>query len=422
MISQRVVITGIGTVHPFGFGWKPLWQNILANHSAIRPIDRFNTEDLRSNVAACINYFDPADFDLGRRMNQNDLCAQYAAAALKLAFDDASLDLEKEYKQDIGIIMGNCCGGAATLENQLHKFFERGQKATSPWSIPRIMSSSSASVCARLFALGGPNITINTACSSSINAIGQAFEMVQSGKFPVIVSGGTEAPIVPHLVAGFGAMGALAAKSREQGNDATCRPFDKRRTGFVLGEGCALVVLESLEHALNRGANIYGEIVSYASFCDISHPVLPDMSGQAAARTMKSALDKAEISPEMLGYIHAHGTGTIANDVMETRGIKLVFEEAAYKIPISSSKGAIGHLLGGAGAIGVVMTVLALNHQILPPTVNLEQQDCECDLDYIQGSPRNSKVEWAMTNAFGFGGNNACLVLRRYASATDAIA
>lgn len=417
MISQRVVVTGIGAIHPFGFGWKSLWKNILANHSAIRPINRFNTEGLRSNIAACINNFDPLDFDLGRRVAQNDLCAQYAAAALKLAFDDASVDLANESKQDIGIIMGNCCGGAATLENQLQKFFDRGQKATSPWSIPRIMSSSAASVCARLFGLGGPNITVNTACSSSINAIGLAYEMIRSGSLPMMVSGGTEAPIVPHLIAGFGAMGALASK-REDGNDVNCRPFDKKRTGFVLGEGCALLVLESLEHALNRGANIYGEIVSYASFCDISHPVLPDMTGQEAARTMKAALDKVGISPKMVGYIHAHGTGTVANDIMETRGIKLVFEGDAYKVPISSSKGAVGHLLGGAGAVGAAMTVLALHHQMLPPTVNLEEPDCECDLDYIQGTPKNAATEWAITNAFGFGGNNACLVLKNYGSST----
>jgi len=415
MISQRVVVTGIGTVNPFGFGWKPLWQNILANQSAIRPIERFNTDDLHSNVAACIKDFDPLNFALGRRMAKNDLCAQYAAASLKLAFDDASLDLEKECKQDIGVIIGNCCGGATTLEQQMHKFFDRGQKATSPWSIPRIMSSSPASVCAQLFGLGGPNITINTACSSSINAIGLAYEMVQSGKFPMIVCGGTEAPIVPHLIAGFGAMGALAPKNDDE-NGVTCRPFDKKRTGFVLGEGCALLILESLEHALNRGANIYGEVVGYASFCDISHPVLPDMTGQEAARTMKYALDNAGIAPERIGYIHAHGTGTVANDVMETRGIKLAFEEAAYKIPISSSKGAVGHLLGGSGAIGVVMTALTLNYQTLPPSVNLEQPDCECDLDYIQEKPRNRKVEWAITNAFGFGGNNACLVLKNYES------
>lgn len=228
-----------------------------------------------------------------------------------------------------------------------------------------------------------------------------------------MIAGGTEAPIVPHLVGGFGALGALA-KEGGDGSDATCRPFDVRRNGFVLGEGSVLLVLESLEHALSRNATIYGEIAGFASFCDVSHPVLPDMSGQEAARTMRHALTKAGISPAEVGYIHAHGTGTKAGDIMESRGIKLTFDAHAEKIPISSSKGAVGHSLGSAGATGAVMSLLALKQQILPPTVNLEEPDPECGLDYIFGKPREAKVEWALANSFGFGGNNACLILKKY--------
>jgi len=410
---KRVVVTGIGAVHPFGFDWMTLWENILANHSAIRPIVRFDTEGLSCKVAACITSFDPKDFNLGRRMAQNDLCAQYAAAAVKVAIDDAALDLEQEDKNNIGILMGCSCGGAETQENAMRKFFDEGEKTISPWSIPRIMANSAASVCARQFGLGGPNLTINTACSSSLNAIGLGYDMIRSGAFPAMIAGGTDAAIVPHLVGGFGALGALA-KEGDDGSPATCRPFDVRRKGFVLGEGSVLLVLESLEHALKRNANIYGEIAGFATSCDISHPVLPDMSGQEATRVMKLALDKADISPAEVDYIHAHGTGTKAGDVMETRGIKLTFAEEAYKIPISSSKGAVGHMLGAAGAVGTVMSLLALRHQTLPPTVNLEQSDPECDLDYIAGKPREVKLEWALANSFGFGGNNACLVLKKY--------
>ena len=411
---QRVVLTGIGAVHPFGFGWESLWENVIANRSSIGPISRFNTEGFSCKVAASINSFDPLDFDLGRRMAPNDLSAQYAAAATKLAFADASLSLAQENTQQIGILMGNCCGGAGVYEVQWHNFFARGEKGTSPWSIPRIMAGSPAATCARFFGIGGPNITVNTACSSSLNALGLAFQMIKAGECPMIIAGGTEAPIVPHLLAGFGALGALAKESRD-GLVTTCRPFDENRLGFVLGEGCVLLILESLEHALDRGARIYGEIMSYASFCDISHPVLPDMSGQEAARTMKSALDKAAISPEMVGYIHAHGTGTKAGDIMETRGIKLAFSESAAKVPISSCKGAFGHLLGGAGAAGVALSVLALKEQTLPPTANLQRPDWECDLDYIRDTPRRAKVSWVLVNAFGFGGNNACMVLGNYA-------
>ncbi|MDR3561287.1 MAG: beta-ketoacyl-[acyl-carrier-protein] synthase family protein [Negativicutes bacterium] len=408
---QRVVVTGIGAIHPFGFGWATLWENILANRSAIAPISRFDTDGLGCKVAAGVNGFDPLNFDLGRRMGQNDLCAQFAAAALKLALTDAALDLAEEDKNAIGIMMGCSCGGSATQENAMRKFFADGEKAVNPWSIPRIMGNSPASVSARQFGLGGPNLTINTACSSSLNAIGLAVDLIRSGSFPTMVAGGTEAPIVPHLVAGFGALGALA---KEGGPDAVCRPFDARRQGFVLGEGSVLLVLESLEHAVNRGAAIYGEIAGFASFCDISHPVLPDMTGVEAARTMRSALARAGITPADVDYIHAHGTGTKAGDIMETRGIKLAFGEDAAKIPVSSSKGAVGHLLGGAGATGTVLALLALKNQLLPPTVNLEQPDPECDLDYIPGQPRVAKAEWALANSFGFGGNNSCLVLKRY--------
>jgi 3-oxoacyl-[acyl-carrier-protein] synthase II len=292
----------------------------------------------------------------------------------------------------------------------MQKFFAEGAKTISPWSIPRIMASSPASICARQFGFGGPNLTINTACSSSLNSIGVAVDLIQSGSYSMMIAGGTEAPIVPHLLGGFGAMGALAHNDKEE----TCRPFDLRRSGFVLGEGSVLIVLESLEHAQSRKAEIYGEVSGFASFCDISHPVLPDMSGGEAARTMRTALVKADISPTDVGYIHAHGTGTKAGDFMETCGIKLVFGENAGEVPISSSKGAVGHLLGGSGAIGTALTLLALKQRLLPPTANLEQLDPECDLDYIYGQPRQVGVEWALVNSFGFGGNNACLVLKRY--------
>jgi len=413
MTLKRVVVTGIGAVHPFGFGWTTLWKNILTNQSAIRPISRFDTEGLSCKVAACIQSFDPRDFGLGRRMEQNDLCAQYAAAALKLAIDDAALDVQQEDKNNIGIMMGCSCGGASTLETSMQRFLSEGEKKIKPWSIPRIMANSPAALCARQFGFGGPNLTISTACSSSTNAIGLSYGMIRSGEFSTMIAGGTEAPIVPHLVGGFGALGALA-KEGDDGSAATCRPFDVRRKGFVLGEGSVLLILESLEHALSRNATIYGEIAGFASFCDVSHPVLPDMSGQEAARTMRHALTKAGISSAEVGYIHAHGTGTKAGDVMESRGIKLTFAADAEKIPISSSKGAVGHLLGSSGAAGTVMSLLALKQQILPPTVNLEEPDPECDLDFIPGKPREAKVEWALANSFGFGGNNACLVLRKY--------
>lgn len=406
---NRAVITGIGTVHPFGTGWNSLWDNIIIGNSATGSIERFDTSGLSCKTASEVKDFDVNLYTFAKKVRKNDRCTQFAAASVELALADAKLDIEREDRRNIGVIMGNSCGGAEILETQMNAFLLKGEKVIHPMAIPHIMASDPAATCARLYGLEGPNITISTACSSGLNAIGMAWQMVRSGVCQVMIAGGSEAPVVPHLVAAFGSLGVLAGPVD---GEILCMPFDKRRSGFVLGEGSGLLVIESMQHAVIRGAEIYAEISGFVTTCDVTHPVIPDSTGKSAARTIKCALEEANISMDQVDYIHAHGTGTVANDISEAKAIGLAFENFAAKPFISSSKGSIGHLLGAAGSIATIVTSITIKKGIIPPTANLEELDPECDLNFIRGGYAKSRVNCALVNSFGFGGNNACLVLK----------
>ncbi len=406
--ANRAVITGIGAIHPFGNGWETLWENILQGKSAIRNISRFDTSCVSCPVAAEIPNFDINQYMPGRKVRKYDLCTQFTVASLEHAINDSGIKIDDSLRNKIGLIIGNSCGGPGIFFTEIKAFLEKGEKNIHPLAIPLTMNNNPSAVCAQLFNISGMNLTISTACSSGLNAIGMAYNMIRSGKYPVVITGGCDAPIVPHLVAAFGSLGALA---KEIEGNISCYPFDKRRNGFVLGEGSVLMVLESLQSAINRGATIYSEVLGFASTCDVSHLVIPDSSGKEAARVMTEALIDSMVSHEKIEYIHAHGTGTQINDVVETRAIKKVFGNRAKQILINSSKGAVGHMLGGAGALGAAVASLVIKTGMIPPTANLRVFDDECDLDYVPFESRMKKVEYAMVNSIGLGGNNSCLIL-----------
>ena len=411
--NRRVVVTGLGTLAPNGLSTEAYWESIINGKTAVGRIQGFDTTDFRVQIGAELKGFDPERFGMNRKdARRNDLCTQYAVCSAKMAAEDARLDLSAVDSNRMGVIYGSGIGGIWTFEDQHTALIKGGPKRVSPFFIPMMIADMPSGQVSIELGARGPNYATVSACASSIHAIGNACREIWSGEADVMVTGGTEAAISPISVAGFASLRALSTRNDDP--ERASRPFDAQRDGFVLGEGGAGLVLEELSHARARGVRIYGEILSAAYTGDAYHQTAMSPDGEGAARAMRRALEIAGILPEDVDYINAHGTSTHINDKTETAAIKSVFGDHAYKVAISSTKSMTGHLLGASGAIESVACLLAITHGIVPPTVNYENPDAECDLDYVPNTARQMPVDVVMNNSFGFGGHNAVLIMRKY--------
>ena len=408
--KRRVVVTGLGAVTPLGIGVEKTWKALCAGESGIGRITRFDPTGYDAQIAGEVKGFDPTRFIEKKDIKKMDAFIQYAVAASQMAVDDAALKVAPEEATRVGVYIGSGIGGLGSIEHYHTVLKEKGPGRVSPFFIPMtIINLASGQVAIRIGAKG-PNSCAVTACATGNHCIGDAFRLIQHGDADVMVAGGAEAAITPLGVAGFAAAKALSFRNDEP--TRASRPFDKDRDGFVLGEGAGVVVLEELEHARRRGVRIYAEVIGYGMNSDAYHITAPPEEGEGAVRCMELALKDAGIAKDQIGYINAHGTSTMA-DAIETRAIKQVFGQQAYKIPVSSTKSMTGHLLGAAGGIEAVFSILALHHGLLPPTINLENPDPACDLDYVPNKARAVPIKTALSNSFGFGGVNACLIFRR---------
>jgi len=410
-LRRRVVVTGLGAVTPVGIGVDAFWRGLLEGRSGVGYITRFDTTDFPVKIGAEVTDFDPLDFIDRKEARRMDRFCQFAVAAAELAVEDAGLD---KYDPDrTGVVMGTGVGGMETLIQQLDVMKRRGPERVSPFFVPMMIANMAAGQIAIRFDARGPNSTVVTACAAATNAIGDAFRIIASGLADVMITGGAEAAFVPIAVAGFWTMRALSRRNGEP--EKASRPFDAGRDGFVMGEGAGVLVLESLEHALARGAEIYGEVLGYGMAADAYHITAPAPRGAGGVRSMTWALEDAGLEPESVDYINAHGTSTPLNDRLETEAIKTVFGQHAYKLAVSSTKSVTGHLLGAAGAIEAMACLLAIRDGVVPPTINHDQPDEGCDLDYVPNVARRMKVRIALSNSFGFGGQNATLIFGQFA-------
>jgi 3-oxoacyl-[acyl-carrier-protein] synthase II len=414
-MRKRVVITGMGCISPLGNDVSTLWSNILAGKSGVGFITHYDTSRFEVKIGAEIKDFDGIALFGTRDARRMDRFVQFALAAAFQAVKHADLVITESNRDRIGVMLGTGIGGMNTLFQQMEIFFQRGPDRVSPFLVPMMLPDTAAGMVAIHLGVRGPNMAIVSACASGTNAIGEAAEVIRRGDADVIITGGSEAVIVPIAMAGLGVMNALSTRNDEP--ERASRPFDKGRDGFVMGEGGAILVLESLEHAQTRGGQILGEISGYGTSNDAFHISAPAENGAGAALCMQSALDDAGLSGSDIGYINAHGTSTQLNDKSETAAIKTVFGKLAYCIPVSSTKSMTGHLLGAAGALEALICIKALQEGILPPTINYEIPDPECDLDYIPNRARPAKVQNIMSNSFGFGGHNASIILSLYSEA-----
>jgi len=408
-MRTRVVITGMGCISPLGNDVASYWDGLLAGRSGVAPITHFDTTGHKVTIAAEVKGFDAvAIFGRGeaRRM---DRFSQFAVFVARQAVEDASLTVTEENRDRIGVVLGTGVGGLTTLFEQMQVYAQRGPDRISPFLVPMMLPDSAPGMVAIYLGLRGPNLAVVSACASATNAIGEAAEIIRRGAADVILSGGTESVIVPIAIAGMANINALSTRNDDP--ERASRPFTLDRDGFVMGEGCAVLVMESLEHAQARGAPILAEVTGYGTSNDAFHISAPAENGAGAAVCMQLALDSAGLRPADINYINAHGTSTPLNDKSETMAIKTVFGEQAYQIPVSSTKSMTGHLLGAAGAIEAVACVKALQENILPPTINYTTPDPECDLDYVPNQPRRVETRHVMSNSFGFGGHNATIIL-----------
>lgn len=408
--TRRVVVTGLGLVTPLGTGVGKTWAAICAGQSGIGRITRFDPTGYDAQIAGEVKDFDPAQFIEKKEIKKMDTFIHYAVGAALMAVDDAGLKVAPEEAAQVGVYIGSGIGGLGSIEHYHEVLKEKGPGRVSPFFIPMtIINLASGQVAIRIGAKG-PNSCAVTACATGNHCIGDAFRLIQRGDADVMVAGGAEAAVTPLGVAGFAAAKALSFRNDEPARAS--RPFDKDRDGFVLGEGAGVVVLEEFDHARRRGARVYAELIGYGMNSDAYHITAPPEEGEGAVRCMELALKDAHIAKDQIGYINAHGTSTMA-DAIETRAIKTVFGEQAYRIPVSSTKSMTGHLLGAAGGIEAVFSILALHHGLLPPTINLENPDPACDLDYVPNKARSAAIQAALSNSFGFGGVNACLIFKR---------
>ncbi|GIV67310.1 beta-ketoacyl-ACP synthase II [Caldilinea sp.] len=413
---QRVVITGLGALTPLGHTVEETWRNLVAGRSGIDYITKFDTSDLRVNFAGEVRDFDAGQYMDRKEARRLDPCIQYALVAAQQAIADAGLKLENEDPTRIGVLVGSGIGGIGSFRENVEIVQSKGLRKVSPFMIPNMLVDSPGGKIAIEFNLQGPNHAVVSACASGTTAAGEAFELLRRGDADVVLAGGTEAALLPINIAAFDVMGALS--QRTDNPKAACRPFDRDRDGFVMSEGSAILVMETLEHALARGARIYAEVIGYGNTNDAYHMAAPHETGRGAADAMRMALRKAAAygeTPADVDYINAHGTATRLNDVGETLAIKQVFGEGAYNLRISSTKSMTGHLLGAAGALEAIICVKTIETGIVAPTINLDNPDPECDLDYTPNHAVKADVRVTMSNSFGFGGHNACIMLRRYA-------
>ena len=410
MSKRRVVITGLGVVSPVGIGPSEFWDNLKAGKSGIRSITRFDASGFPCRIAAEVD-FDPLTYIDRREARKMDRFCQFAVAAARMAFADAGLG-GAFVPERSGVLIGTGIGGMETFDRETKVLLEKGPDRVSPFFIPMMIANMASGQVSIDLGLKGPINTVVTACATGTNAIGDAYEIIARGDADVMVCGGTEAPITPLALAGFSAMKALSV--RNDLGPGACRPFDRERDGFVMGEGAGILVLESLENASARGARVYAEIAGYGMSSDAYHITAPSPGGEGAARAMRAAMASAAVSPDQVDYVNAHGTSTPANDVNETLAIKAALGARAGQVPVSSVKSMIGHLLGAAGAVETIATVMAIREGVLPPTINYRNPDPECDLDYVPNQARKADVGIALKNSFGFGGQNACLVLKKF--------
>ncbi|MFY9177040.1 MAG: beta-ketoacyl-ACP synthase II [Caldicoprobacterales bacterium] len=411
-MPRRVVVTGMGAITPLGNSVDIFWEALKDGKNGIDKIDKFDVEDYPTQMAAQVKDFDPTDYLDRKEARRMDLFCQFAMAATYQAMENANLDTEKLDKERFGVILSSGIGGLETMENQAKVLFSRGPNRISPFLVPMMIVNMAAGQISIAVGAKGINTTVVTACASATNAIGEAFKTIRYGEADVIITGGSEAPITPLALAGFCSMKAMS--TRNQDPTTASRPFDADRDGFVIGEGAGILILESYEHAVNRGANILAEIVGYGATADAYHITAPAPEGEGAARAMREAIQYAAIEPDMVDYINAHGTSTPYNDKFETTAIKTIFGDHAYKLAVSSTKSMTGHLLGAAGGIETIAVVKSLQEQFIPPTINYTTPDPDCDLDYVPNKGRPAKVEYAMSNSLGFGGHNASILLKRF--------
>jgi len=411
-LKKRVVVTGMGLVIPTGIGVETAWKNICEGRSGIGRLTRFDPNDHETKIAGEVKGFNPEAYIEKKEIKKMDLFIQYALAATKEALEDARLKITPENSEEIGVIVGTGLGGLPTIEKYHQILLEKGPSRITPFFIPMLIANLASGQIGIHFGAKGPNTCVVTACATGAHCIGDAFRAIVYGDAKAIIAGGTEANITPLTIAGFNAMKALSTRNDEP--EKACRPFEKNRDGFVVAEGAGILILEELEFALNRGARIYAEVIGYGYTGDAYHITAPPPDGDGAVRCMRMAIKDAGLKPEDIDHINAHGTSTPLNDVTETQAIKTVFGEHAKKMPISATKSMTGHLLGAAGSTEAIFTILTIRDGIIPPTINYEEPDPDCDLDYVPNVARRQPVSVVMSNAFGFGGTNATLVIKKF--------
>lgn len=411
MSKKRVVVTGLGALSPLGNDAETSWKNAISGVSGIGPITRVESDEYPAKVAAELKDFNVENYMDKKEARKMDRFTQYAVVAAKMAVEDAGLNITEEIAPRVGVWVGSGIGGLETLESQFEIFLTKGPRRVSPFFVPMMIPDMATGQISIALGAKGVNSCTVTACATGTNSIGDAFKVIQRGDADAMISGGTEAPLTRMSFAGFSANKALSTNPDPK---TASRPFDKNRDGFVMGEGAGIVVLEELEHALARGAKIYGEIVGYGSTGDAYHITAPAQDGEGGARAMQEAIKDAGIKPEEIDYINAHGTSTYYNDKYETKAIKTVFGDHAYKLAVSSTKSMTGHLLGSAGGIEAIFSVMAIKDGIIPPTINIETPDEECDLDYVPDKAREQDVNIVLSNSLGFGGHNATLIFKKY--------
>jgi len=414
-LNKRVVITGVGLVSPVGIGVRETWDALCAGTSGVGEITRFDVSNYQTRIAAEVKDFHAEDFLPQKEAKRTERFIAYAVAATRMAIEDSGLVIDSSNADRVGVITGCGLGGLSILEDTCLKLTSRGPKRVSPFFIPMMIGNMVPGMISIHFGAKGPNASLATACAAGAHAIGDSCKLILNGQADAMITGGVESVVNPTCIAGFNSMKALSTRNDEP--EKASRPFDRDRDGFVVGEGSGIMIIEALDHALERGAKIYAELTGYGMSGDGYHMTAPPPDGSGAARCMTAALEDSGMAPDKIDYINAHGTSTPLNDLSETRAIKLVFKEHAYNLAISSTKSMTGHLLGGAGGIETVFTALAISDGRLPPTINHDQPSDECDLDYVPNVMRLTQVEHAMTNSFGFGGTNASLILSRYHSA-----
>ncbi|NLI92294.1 MAG: beta-ketoacyl-ACP synthase II [Peptococcaceae bacterium] len=410
-MKKRVVITGLGAVTPVGNDVNSFWRGIKEGKSGIGSITAFDTTGFKATLAAEVKGFDPEALLDRKEAKRMDRYCQFAMVAAEEAYQDAGLDSIEINRERIGVIVGSGIGGLLTIEEQHSRLLEKGPGRVSPFFIPMSISNMAAGNIAIKLNAKGICTSIVTACATATNAIGESFHKIRNGEADIIITGGSEAPITPLAVAGFISMTALSTSSDPL---RASIPFDKERDGFVMGEGAGILVLESLEHARQRNAKIYGEVVGYGATCDAYHMTAPAPGGEGGARAMQLALDDAGINPGEISYINAHGTSTPYNDKFETEGIKTIFGDQASKVPVSSTKSMTGHLLGAAGAVEAIICIKATQEDFVPPTIGYQVADEECDLDYVPNTGREHRVNYALSNSLGFGGHNATIIVKKW--------